>query len=102
MNTGALTGESMPRSVRSGDNIISGCINMTGVLKVRTTKEFGESTVSKILDLVENARLQKIKIRKFHFEVRQNIHPDCLLFCARFSGTAADPASCFRTPFRVE
>ena len=65
LNTGALTGESMPRSVRSGDNIISGCINMTGVLKVRTTKEFGESTVSKILDLVENASSRKSKSENF-------------------------------------
>ena len=65
LNTGALTGESMPRSVRSGNNIISGCINMTGVLKVRTTKEFGESTVSKILDLVENASSRKSKSENF-------------------------------------
>ena len=55
LNTSALTGESLPRDVKEGDEIISGCIDMNGVLKVRTTKEFGESTVSKILDLVENA-----------------------------------------------
>ena len=55
LNTSALTGESVPRDIKEGDEIISGCINMTGVLKVRTTKEFGESTVSKILDLVENS-----------------------------------------------
>ena len=54
LNTSALTGESLPRDVKEGDEIISGCINLNGVLKIRTTKEFGESTVSKILDLVEN------------------------------------------------
>ena len=59
LNTSALTGESVPRSVKSGDEIISGCINMTGLIKVRTTKEFGESTVSKILDLVENSSMKK-------------------------------------------
>ncbi len=56
LNTSALTGESLPREAQPGDEIISGCVNMTGVLKIKTTKEFGESTVSKILDLVENAR----------------------------------------------
>ena len=65
LNTSALTGESLPREVRSGDEIISGSINMTGVLKVRTTKEFGESTVSKILDLVENASSRKSKSEDF-------------------------------------
>ena len=55
LNTSALTGESLPRDVKPGDDIISGCINMNGVLKIRTTREFGESTVSKILDLVENS-----------------------------------------------
>ena len=65
LNTGALTGESLPREARTGDEIISGCINMTGVLKIRTTKEFGESTVSKILDLVENASSRKSKSEDF-------------------------------------
>ena len=65
LNTSALTGESMPRDVREGDEIISGCINMTGVLKIRTTKDFGESTVSKILDLVENASSRKSKSENF-------------------------------------
>lgn len=65
LNTSALTGESMPRDVKEGDEIISGCINMTGVLKVQTTKEFGESTVSKILDLVENASSRKSKSEDF-------------------------------------
>ncbi len=59
LNTSALTGESIPREAKTGDEIISGCINMTGVLKIQTTKEFGESTVSKILDLVENASSRK-------------------------------------------
>lgn len=65
LNTAALTGESLPREVGTGDAIISGCINMTGVLKIRTTKEFGESTVSKILDLVENASSRKSKSEDF-------------------------------------
>jgi len=65
LNTSALTGESLPRTAGAGDEIISGCINMTGVLKIRTTKEFGESTVSKILDLVENASSRKSKSEEF-------------------------------------
>lgn len=65
LNTSALTGESLPRDVKCGDDIISGCINLTGVLKIRTTKEFGESTVSKILDLVENASSRKSKSEAF-------------------------------------
>ena len=65
LNTSALTGESLPRDARAGDEIISGCINMTGVLKIRTTKEFGESTVSRILDLVENASSRKSKSEDF-------------------------------------
>ncbi len=65
LNTSALTGESLPRDAKEGDEIISGCINMTGVLKIRTTKEFGESTVSKILDLVENASSRKSRSEEF-------------------------------------
>ena len=65
LNTSALTGESLPREAQEGDEIISGCINMTGVLKIKTTKEFGESTVSKILDLVENASSRKSKSEDF-------------------------------------
>ncbi len=65
LNTSVLTGESLPRDVKIGDEVISGCINMTGVLKIRTTKEFGESTVSKILDLVENASSRKSKSENF-------------------------------------
>ncbi len=65
LNTAALTGESLPRDVVEGDEIISGCVNMTGLLKIRTTKEFGESTVSKILDLVENASSRKSRSENF-------------------------------------
>ena len=65
LNTSALTGESLPREAGEGDEVLSGCINMTGVLKIRTTKEFGESTVSKILDLVENASSRKSKSEEF-------------------------------------
>ena len=65
LNTSALTGESLPRDTKTGDEIISGCINMTGVLKVRTTKEFGESTVSKILELVENSSSRKSRSEDF-------------------------------------
>lgn len=65
LNTSALTGESLPREAKEGDEIISGCINMSGVLKIRTTKEFGESTVSKILDLVENSSSRKSRSENF-------------------------------------
>ncbi len=65
LNTAALTGESLPRDVTNGDEIVSGCINMTGVLKIRTTKAFGESTVSKILELVENSSSHKSKSENF-------------------------------------
>lgn len=65
LNTAALTGESLPRDVQAGDEVISGCVNMTGLLKVKTTKEFGESTVSKILDLVENSSMKKARAENF-------------------------------------
>nr|WP_177296030.1 heavy metal translocating P-type ATPase [uncultured Blautia sp.] len=65
LNTSALTGESLPREAKEGDEIISGCINMSGVLKIRTTREFGESTVSKILDLVENSSSRKSRSENF-------------------------------------
>ena len=65
LNTSALTGESVPREVKEGENVISGCVNITGLLKIRTTKEFGESTVSKILDLVENSSMKKAKTENF-------------------------------------
>lgn len=65
LNTSALTGESIPRDAKTGDEVISGCINMTGVIKIRTTKEFGDSTVSKILDLVENSSMKKSRSENF-------------------------------------
>lgn len=65
LNTSALTGESVPRDIKTGEEVISGCINMTGMLRIQTTKEFGESTVSKILDLVENASSRKAKSENF-------------------------------------
>lgn len=65
LNTSALTGESVPREVQEGDEIISGCVNLSGLLKIRTTKEFGESTVSKILDLVENSSMKKSRSENF-------------------------------------
>lgn len=65
LNTSALTGESVPRSAKCGDEVISGCINMTGVIKLKTTKEFGDSTVSKILDLVENSSMKKSRSENF-------------------------------------
>ena len=65
LNTAALTGESVPRSVKAGEEVISGCVNITGLLKIETTKEFGESTVSRILDLVENSSMKKAKTENF-------------------------------------
>ncbi|MDE7257731.1 MAG: HAD-IC family P-type ATPase, partial [Lachnospiraceae bacterium] len=65
LNTSALTGESLPREAVEGDEVISGCVNMSGVLRIRTTKEFGESTVSKILDLVENSSMKKSRSENF-------------------------------------
>lgn len=65
LNTSALTGESLPREVRGGDEVISGCVNLTGLLRIETTKEFGESTVSKILDLVENSSMKKSRSENF-------------------------------------
>ena len=65
LNTSALTGESVPREITVDQDVISGCVNLTGLLKIRTTKEFGESTVSKILDLVENSSMKKSKSENF-------------------------------------
>ena len=65
LNTAALTGESLPRDVKAGDEVISGCVNVTGLLKIQTTKEFGESTVSKILDLVANSSMKKARAENF-------------------------------------
>ena len=65
LNTSALTGESVPREAGIGDEVISGCVNLSGVLRIRTTREFGESTVSKILDLVENSSMKKARTENF-------------------------------------
>lgn len=65
LNTSALTGESVPRGVKEGEEVISGCVNLTGLLKIRTTREFGESTVSRILDLVENSSMKKSRSENF-------------------------------------
>ena len=75
LNTSALTGESLPRDAKAGDEVISGCINMTGLLKIRTTKEFGESTVSKILELVENSSSRKSKSENFISKFAKNYTP---------------------------
>ena len=75
LNTSALTGESLPRDAKTGDEVISGCINMTGVLKIRTNKEFGESTVSKILELVENSSSRKSKSENFIFKFAKYYTP---------------------------
>ena len=75
LNTSALTGESVPQDAKCGDEIVSGCINMSGVLKIQTTKEFGESTVSKILDLVENASSQKSKSRELYLQIAKYYTP---------------------------
>ena len=75
LNTSALTGESLPRDAKAGDEVISGCINMTGLLKIRTTKEFGESTVSKILELVENSSSRKSKSENFIFKFAKYYTP---------------------------
>ena len=93
LNTSALTGESLPRDAKPGDDIISGCINMTGVLKVKTTKEFGESTVSKILELVENSSSRKSRSEAFI----PRISPRRLLQRARPRGVAAGSPSHHRT-----
>ena len=81
LNTAALTGESLPREVQTGDAIISGCINMTGLLKIQTTKAFGESTVSKILDLVENASSRKSKSEDFISRFAR-IYPPAVCYAA--------------------
>lgn len=97
LNTSALTGESLPRDAKEGDEIISGCINMTGVLKIRTTREFGESTVSKILDLVENSS-SRIQIRKFYIQICPLLYACSLLQCAGAgNSSAACPADVYGT-----
>ncbi len=81
LNTSALTGESLPREAKAGDEVISGCISMTSVLKIQTTKEFGESTVSKILDLVENASSRKSKSEDFISKFAK-IYTPAVCYCA--------------------
>lgn len=78
LNTGALTGESVPRDAKPGDDVISGCINMSGRITVRTTKPFGESTVSKILDLVENSAMKKSKSENFITKFARYYTPPCV------------------------
>ena len=90
LNTSALTGESVPREITVDQDVISGCVNLTGLLKIRTTKEFGESTVSKILDLVENSSMKKSKSENFITKFARLLYPGSLLQC---SGTG-HPASC--------
>ena len=81
LNTSALTGESLPRDVQTGDEVSSGCINMTGVLKIQTTKEFGDSTASKILDLVENASSRKSKSEDFISKFAR-VYTPAVVYCA--------------------
>lgn len=81
LNTAAINGESLPRDVTVGDEVVSGCINLTGVLKIRTTKEFGESTVSKILELVENAGLRKARSETFISRFSR-VYTPCVCACA--------------------
>ena len=90
LNTSALTGESLPRDVKAGDEIISGCINMTGVLRIKTTKEFGESTVSKILELVENSRFPEIQIRELYFKICESLYTSGML--RRFGAGSVSPS----------
>ena len=94
LNTSALTGESLPRDAKTGDEIISGCINMTGVLKIRTTKEFGESTVSKILELVENSSSRKSRSEDFIAKFARILHPRRLLQRAGARSSSACRPAC--------
>ena len=95
LNTSALTGESVPRDAKCGDEIISGCINMSGVLKIKTTKEFGESTVSKILDLVENSSSKKSKSENFISKFAKYYTP---AVCSSILATLMVPGTVYRTP----
>ena len=81
LNTSALTGESVPRDIHTGEEVISGCVNLSGLLKIRTTKEFGESTVSKILDLVENSSMKKARTENFITKFARYYTPS-VCFCA--------------------
>ena len=89
LNTSALTGESLPRDAKEGDEVISGCINMTGVLKIQTTKEFGESTVSKILELVEDSSSRKSKSEAFISRFAR-VYTGSLLWSPGFGSGSAD------------
>ena len=93
LNTAALTGESLPRDVRSGDEVISGCVNMTGLLKGKTTKEFGESTVSKILDLVENSSMKKARAENFITRFARIYTPLCATVLWRWPSSR--PSCCW-------
>ena len=79
LNTAALTGESLPREVKTGDEVVSGCVNLSGLLRVRTTRAFGESTVSRILDLVENSSMKKARAENFITPVCPGVYPGGLL-----------------------
>ena len=92
LNTSALTGESLPRDVAEGEEVISGCINMSGVLHIRTTKEFGESTVSKILELVENSSSRKSRSENFISKFARYLYAGGLLWR---TGAGDSPAACY-------
>ena len=93
IDTSALTGESVPREVEVGSDILSGCININGVITAEVTKEFGESTVSKILDLVENASSKKIQFRTIYYEVCEILYTGCGYNC---SFSSYYTTSCYR------
>ncbi len=92
IDTAALTGESVPRKATVGDEIISGCVNGSGTIKVKTTKEFDDSTVAKILELVENASSKKAKVENFHHTFCKILYTGCHDRCSDPSNfAAADP-----------
>lgn len=99
LNTSALTGESVPRDASEGDEVISGCINMTGVLRIKTTKEFGESTVSKILDMVENASSRKSRSENFISKFAKYYTPGRMLRCVGAGSASADCQDAFYGSF---
>ena len=94
VNTSALTGESLPRQVKAGDEVLSGCVNLSGLLHIRTTKEFGDSTVAKILDLVENSSMKKAKAENLSPSSLASIPPPCVIAlwpwrcCRRWCGSS--------------
>lgn len=101
LNTSALTGESVPRGVKECEEVISGCVNLTGLLKIRTTREFGESTVSRILDLVENSSM-KNPLREFYYEICKILYSGSLLQCAGTGDSADDCQSDNGKSFQLE